>query len=70
MASEIDLDSAGIEPCQHHWVIATANGSVSQGKCQICHEVKEFRNSIEWQYGQTKPGRPASTGRTIEHEQL
>ena len=32
--------------CQHHWVIETANGPVSWGVCQICHEGKEFKNSI------------------------
>lgn len=30
----------------HHWVIETANGPVSWGVCQICHEGKEFQNSI------------------------
>ena len=32
--------------CKHHWVIETANGPVSWGECQICHEGKEFQNSI------------------------
>ena len=32
--------------CQHHWVIETANGPVSWGVCQVCHEGKEFKNSI------------------------
>ncbi len=32
--------------CQHHWVIEPANGPVSWGECQICHEAKEFKNSI------------------------
>ena len=32
--------------CRHHWVIETANGPVSWGVCQVCHEGKEFRNSI------------------------
>ncbi|NQW21862.1 MAG: hypothetical protein HQ475_00290 [SAR202 cluster bacterium] len=32
--------------CQHHWVIETANGPISWGECQVCHEVKEFQNSI------------------------
>jgi len=32
--------------CKHHWVIETANGPVSWGECQICHEGKEFKNSI------------------------
>ena len=24
--------------CKHHWVIEAANGPVSWGECQICHE--------------------------------
>ncbi|MDA0265155.1 MAG: hypothetical protein O3A93_14100 [Chloroflexi bacterium] len=32
--------------CQHHWVIETARGPVSWGVCQVCHEGKEFKNSI------------------------
>ena len=31
---------------KHHWVIEAANGPVSWGECQICHEGKEFQNSI------------------------
>jgi len=32
--------------CAHHWVIEPANGPISWGECQICHEGKEFKNSI------------------------
>ncbi len=32
--------------CQHHWVIEPANGPISWGVCQVCHEGKEFKNSI------------------------
>ena len=32
--------------CAHHWVIEPANGPISWGVCQICHEGKEFKNSI------------------------
>jgi len=32
--------------CKHHWFIETANGPISWGECQICHEIKEFYNSI------------------------
>ena len=32
--------------CKHHWVIEAANGPVSWGECQICHEGREFQNSI------------------------
>lgn len=47
--------------CHHHWIIEPAHGSVSRGVCQVCEEVREFKNSIEWQYGARKPGRPASS---------
>ena len=32
--------------CKHHWVIEQAQGPISWGECQICHEGKEFKNSI------------------------
>ena len=32
--------------CRHHWVIESAQGPISWGECQICHEGKEFKNSI------------------------
>jgi hypothetical protein len=31
--------------CRHHWVIESAQGPISWGECQICHEGKEFKNS-------------------------
>lgn len=40
------LDEEVKSTCQHHWVIETANGPISWGECQVCHEVKEFQNSI------------------------
>jgi hypothetical protein len=42
-AVEEHLDELG---CKHHWVIEAANGPVSWGECQICHEGREFQNSI------------------------
>jgi len=33
--------------CCHHWVIQPATGPVSQGKCQNCDEVREFKNYVE-----------------------
>ncbi len=33
--------------CPHHWIIETANGPTSQGKCRLCREVREFSNSVE-----------------------
>ena len=34
------------EDCTHHWIIQPADGPVSWGECQICHETREFQNSI------------------------
>ncbi len=31
--------------CAHHWVVETATGPVSQGKCQLCGAEREFNNS-------------------------
>ncbi len=32
--------------CAHHWIIETATGSVSKGKCELCGEKREFNNSF------------------------
>jgi hypothetical protein len=31
--------------CRHHWIIESPHGSTSMGRCKICSEVREFRNS-------------------------
>ena len=33
--------------CCHHWAIQPATGPVSSGVCQICGEVREFKNYVE-----------------------
>jgi hypothetical protein len=35
--------------CCHHWIIQSAVGPVSEGSCQICGEVREFKNSIDYE---------------------
>ena len=30
--------------CRHHWVIETADGPTSKGRCRRCHETKDFQN--------------------------
>ena len=32
--------------CCHYWIIETANGPISRGECEICHEVRDFKNSV------------------------
>ena len=49
--------------CNHHWIIEPAQGSTSQGVCQTCKAVREFRNSVDWEYGNRKPGRPSAEDR-------
>jgi hypothetical protein len=60
-SNSAQLEEENASDCPHHWVIEPAHGSVSEGVCQICQEVREFKNSIGWEYGQRKPGRPASS---------
>lgn len=31
--------------CQHHWLIETPQGSTSRGRCKVCNEERDFRNS-------------------------
>jgi len=31
--------------CQHHWLIETPRGSTSTGRCKVCGEQRDFRNS-------------------------
>ena len=33
--------------CCHHWSIQPATGPFSQGVCQLCGEVREFKNYVE-----------------------
>ena len=41
----INVDDA--PACQHYWVIQPATGPVSQGVCQNCSEIREFKNYVE-----------------------
>jgi len=41
--------AAGVDPkpsCCHYWIIETANGPISRGQCQYCHEFRDFKNSV------------------------
>ncbi len=46
MLAQAVLEEQTKPTCRHHWVIEPANGPVSWGVCQVCHEGKEFKNSI------------------------
>ena len=39
------VDSGSV--CAHYWVIEPANGPVSQGQCQNCMEVRDFKNFVD-----------------------
>ena len=41
------LEQVGPEApvCRHHWVIDSPRGATSMGRCKVCDEVREFRNS-------------------------
>ena len=46
---ELTLEPVEFSPivqCRLHWIIESAEGPLSQGVCQNCHEFKEFQNSI------------------------
>ncbi len=45
---EIEIQSAlAAAVCRHHWVIQPADGPVSNGSCQVCGEIREFKNYVE-----------------------
>ena len=49
------------ELCRHHWVIQAAAGPVSQGVCQACGEVRDFKNYVESaSWGDTRLGNRSS----------
>ena len=35
------------DACRHHWIIEAPTGPVSNGVCQVCGQVREFKNYIE-----------------------
>jgi hypothetical protein len=64
---------APVVTCQHHWVIETPRGAMSEGRCKRCGEEREFRNSAHdhlWEddsgsgsgYNPWRGARPAKGG--------
>lgn len=50
VAAEASVESpnmANSPVCAHHWIIEPANGPVSQGQCQNCLEVRDFKNFVD-----------------------
>lgn len=55
--------------CQHHWLIETAEGPTSLGKCQFCHESREFKNSVDTgEHGWVTPVRSATPVDNLDDE--
>src|SRR3970040_2752988 len=55
--------------CRHHWIIESPHGALSDGRCKICGEERQFRNSASdyiWDdaspsgYGRSGGARPAA----------
>jgi len=42
----MSLGRAPVETCRHHWMIPPAEGPTSVGVCRLCHETREFKNSV------------------------
>ena len=47
IAMTTPVEEENIPHCCHYWVIQPATGPVSQGICQACGEVREFKNYVE-----------------------
>ena len=45
-ATEAVLEQPAAPTCRHYWIIEPATGRVSRGECQVCHDVKDFENSV------------------------
>lgn len=43
------------QTCRHYWLIEPANSPVSLGKCRVCLETREFKNSIEGDWEMSLP---------------
>jgi hypothetical protein len=35
------------DSCRHHWIIDTANGPTSHGRCKRCGSERDFFNNVE-----------------------
>ncbi len=44
-----NAESEQLPTCCHHWAIQPAVGPVSEGECQKCGEIRNFKNSIDYE---------------------
>jgi len=65
--------------CRHHWIIESPHGALSDGRCKICGEERQFRNSASdyiWDddsssgYGRWGGARPSTTVKAIEEDDM
>ena len=47
ISRQVPGQEEGNVACRHHWIIEAPTGPVSRGVCQICEDVREFKNYIE-----------------------
>ena len=45
-APQVASEVPSTPTCCHYWIIETAHGPISRGECQVCHEVRDFKNSV------------------------
>jgi hypothetical protein len=61
-AAEVVIETpveSDVPTCQHHWVIESPRGALSSGRCKVCGEQREFRNSTSdyvWDDDSNKSG--------------
>ena len=42
---DVPTDTVSTVACAHHWVIDAPAGPLSHGRCKLCGQNREFRNS-------------------------
>ena len=45
-APQVASEVLSAPTCCHYWIIETARGPISRGECRVCHEVRDFKNSV------------------------
>ena len=45
-APQVASEVSSAPTCCHYWIIETARGPISRGECRVCHEVRDFKNSV------------------------
>ena len=48
-SESLDQETEQANTCCHHWIIQPAVGPLNDRSCQNCGEVREFKNSIDYE---------------------